>query len=234
MSDGTLKEVVIFTDGAAEPNPGSGGYGVLLRYGTHKKEFSAGFKKTTNNRMELMAAIVGLESLKSRCSVKIHSDSKYVVDSVAKGSVFRWRDKDWHRARKDPVKNIDLWERFLAAYEKHEVQLVWVRGHAGIPDNERCDQLAADAVRSTDPLDDVGYTQPLRTSAPSATTTAPTTNRRFPKPKNPGDLCRKCETPLVKRKPKKQRVRKSYYFEWYLYCTGCRTLYMVEEAKRFY
>ena len=108
MPDRPLEEVVIFTDGAAEPNPGPGGYGVVLRCAGRSRELSAGFKRTTNNRMELLAAIVALETLTSRCSVKLHSDSKYVVDSVDKGSVFRWRRNDWYRTRKQKAKNIDL------------------------------------------------------------------------------------------------------------------------------
>jgi len=229
MSDGPLKEVVIYTDGAAEPNPGPGGYGVLLRYGKHSKELSAGFKRTTNNRMELLAAIVGLQALTSRCSVTLHSDSKYLVDAVTKGSVFKWRDNDWYRTRKHKAKNIDLWERFLAAFEKHDVQLIWVKGHAGIGDNERCDQLSVDAAKSPDLLEDTGYTETADEFGSSPTST----NRRILKPKKPGDLCRKCKTPLAKRTPKKRRERKSYYFEWYLYCDGCDTMYMVEEAKRY-
>ncbi len=229
MSDGPLKEVVIYTDGAAEPNPGPGGYGVVLRYAKHSKELSAGFKRTTNNRMELLAAIVGLEALTSRCSVKLHSDSKYVVDSVTRGSVFEWRSNAWRRTRKHKAKNIDLWERFLAAYEKHEVELIWVKGHAGITDNERCDQLAGDAAKALNLLDDTGYTETVDDSALTGTTT----NRTIPKARKPGDPCRKCETPLVQRVPKKRRERKSYYYEWYLYCEGCGRMYLVKEAKRY-
>ena len=229
MPDSPLEEVVIFTDGAAEPNPGPGGYGVVLRCAGRSRELSAGFKRTTNNRMELLAAIVALETLTSRCSVKLHSDSKYVVDSVAKGSVFQWRRNDWYRTRKQKAKNIDLWQRFLAAYEKHNVQLVWVKGHAGVPDNERCDQLAVDAITSSDLLDDTGYQERVEEEAPSGTTT----NQRIPGAATTGKLCRKCGTPLVKRKPKKRRQPKSYYYEWYLYCGGCGRIYMVEEAKRY-
>ena len=229
MSREQLKEVVIYTDGAAEPNPGPGGYGVVLRYAEHSRELSGGFKRTTNNRMELLAAIVGLEALTSRCSVKLHSDSKYLVDSVAEGSVFRWRDKDWYRTRKQRAKNIDLWRRFLAAYEKHDVQLMWVKGHAGTADNERCDQLAVDAAKGSGLPDDPGYAESAEVSTP----TRGTAKRFIPKAKKPGDLCRHCETPLVRREPRKRRERKSYYYEWYLFCEGCGRMYMVEEAKRY-
>lgn len=188
MSDGPLKEVVIYTDGAAEPNPGPGGYGVVLRYAKHSKEMSAGFKRTTNNRMELLAAIVALEALTSRCSVKLHSDSKYVVDSVTRGSVFKWRNNAWRRTRKHKAKNTDLWERFLAVYEKHEVELIWVRGHAGITDNECCDQLAVDAAKAPNLPDDTGYRENVDTSAQSRTTRNPSIRKAT----EPGDLCRKC------------------------------------------
>lgn len=229
MADGPLKEVVVYTDGAAEPNPGPGGYGVVLRCAGRARELSAGFKRTTNNRMELLAAIVALETLTSRCSVKLHSDSKYVVDSVAKGSVFQWRRNDWYRTRKQKAKNIDLWKRFLTAYEKHDVELIWVKGHAGIPDNERCDQLAVDAITAPDLLVDAGYTEPVDDAVQSGMTT----NHGTPGETTTGKFCRKCQTPLVKRKPKKRRETKSYYYEWYLYCGGCGRIYMVEEAKRY-
>jgi len=179
--------------------------------------------------MELLAAIVGLEALTSRCAVKLYSDSKYVVDSVTRGSVFEWRNNAWRRTRKHKAKNIDLWERFLAAYEKHDVELIWVKGHAGITDNERCDQLAVDAAKAPNLPDDTGYAENVDESARSTTTR----NRSIRKAKEPGDLCRNCETPLVKREPKKRRERKSYYYEWYLYCEGCGRMYMVEEAKRY-
>jgi len=229
MTPAGLKEVVIFTDGAAEPNPGPGGYGVVLRYGKHAKELSAGFKLTTNNRMELLAAIVGLEALTSKCSVKLHSDSKYLVDSVNDGSVQKWRENDWYRTRKQKARNIDLWDRFLDALESHEVELIWVKGHAGIADNERCDYLAVEAAKADNLFTDSGYIAPDPKPAPSARSPVP----RVPKPKKPGDPCRKCETPLIKRTPKKQRKSRAYHYEWYLYCTGCGTIYFLEEAKRY-
>jgi len=179
--------------------------------------------------MELLAAIAGLEALTCPCSVKLHSDSKYVVDSVNNGSVIKWRDNNWFRTPNHKAKNADLWDRFLAAYEKHEVQLIWVRGHTGIMDNERCDQLAVDAARATNLLEDTGYTDTVEELVP----TSITTKRSIPKARKPGDPCRKCETPLVKRKPKKRRQHAAYHYEWYLYCEACGTMYMIEEAKRY-
>ena len=131
----------IYTDGSSQGNPGPGGYGTILRYGKYGKELSAGFRLTTNNRMELLAVIIGLEALKnSGQEVLVVSDSKYVVDAVEKGWVFSWEKKDFKKK-----KNPDLWQRFLKAYRKHRVRFEWVKGHAGHPENERCDQLAVEA-----------------------------------------------------------------------------------------
>ena len=144
--------VVIYTDGAAKGNPGNGGYGAVLMYGQHKKEISEGFVRTTNNRMELLAVIVALETLTRPVNVTIYSDSKYVVDSVEKKWVFGWEKKNF----KDK-KNVDLWKRFLAIYKKHTVKFVWVKGHAGNPMNERCDQLAVAAAESGNLKVDEGF-----------------------------------------------------------------------------
>lgn len=135
--------IEIFTDGAASGNPGPGGYGIILRSGEHRKELSAGFRKTTNNRMELLAVIVALEAIKKPGhDITIYSDSKYVIDSVQKRWVFNWVKKGF--AGK---KNKDLWLRFLESYKKHTIRFVWVKGHAGHPENERCDELAVAASK---------------------------------------------------------------------------------------
>jgi ribonuclease HI len=148
-----MANVTIYTDGAAKGNPGRGGYGVVLMSGQHKKELSQGFEHTTNNRMELLSVIVGLESLtKADCHVTIYSDSKYVVDSVEKKWVFGWQKKGFKGK-----KNIDLWKRFLLIYPKHKVKFVWVKGHAGNVMNERCDVLAVAAAESRNLLKDEGY-----------------------------------------------------------------------------
>lgn len=145
--------ITIYTDGAAKGNPGNGGYGAVMLYKGHRKELAAGFRKTTNNRMELLAVIVSLETLKNEGSrVTIYSDSKYVVDSVEKGWLWNWEKKGF--AQK---KNPDLWRRFIPAYKKHHVKLQWVKGHAGIPENERCDQLAVEAAEAPNLPADVGY-----------------------------------------------------------------------------
>jgi ribonuclease HI len=147
-------KVDIYTDGAARGNPdGPGGYGCILRYvdpkGTvHEREFSKGFEKTTNNRMELMAAIVGLEALIRPCEVTVHSDSKYLVDAFNQHWIDSWIKKGWKRGKNEEVKNVDLWQRLLKAKEMHEVKFVWVKGHDGNEMNERCDRLATEAADS--------------------------------------------------------------------------------------
>lgn len=154
-----MKKVEIYTDGACSGNPGPGGYGVILRFGEHNKEVSEGFRKTTNNRMEILAAIVGLEHLKERCHVTLYSDSKYLVDSMTKGWVNRWKANGWKRNKTDPALNADLWERLLKLTQAHSVEFRWVRGHNGHPENERCDELATAAVNNKSGLaEDTGYT----------------------------------------------------------------------------
>lgn len=145
--------ITMYTDGASSGNPGPGGYGVVLMSGPHRKELSQGFRLTTNNRMELLAVIVGLEALKSPgCNVTVYTDSKYVADAVTLGWVFGWEKK-----RFDGKKNPDLWIRFLKIYRQHQVKFVWVKGHASIPENERCDQLAVAASKQPQLMPDEGY-----------------------------------------------------------------------------
>ena len=146
MTTGT-PEIRIFTDGACSGNPGPGGYGVVLVSGVHRKELLKGFRKTTNNRMELLAVIDGLKSLKSRRRVEIWSDSKYVVEAIEKGWARKWRDNGWRKADKKPALNPDLWQELLALLDMHQVKFLWLRGHDGHPENERADQLAVTALR---------------------------------------------------------------------------------------
>lgn len=226
--------VIIYTDGAAEPNPGPGGYGVVLLAGKHRKELSGGFRRTTNNRMELLAVIVGLESLNKPCHVTIYSDSKYVVDSVQRGSVHRWHKNNWYRTKSDKAKNADLWARFLTAFDKHKVKFKWVKGHAGVPENERCDELAVAGAQAYDSPPDLGYLAEIGESdrpTQSAITNASASDVVH---KHAGEACRKCGTPIIKKltKPKAHKPGQTYYFEWYLHCPGCNTMYMVEDAKR--
>ena len=141
-----LPEVMIYTDGGCIDNPGPGGYGVVLLYRGHRKELSAGFRRTTNNRMEIMAAIAGLDALKHRCRVTVYSDSQYLVNAIEEGWAKRWQEKGWWRNRQEKALNPDLWERLLALCARHQVRFRWIRGHAGTAENERCDELAREAA----------------------------------------------------------------------------------------
>jgi len=148
-----VSEITIYTDGASSGNPGPGGYGVVLISGRHRLEKSEGFRLTTNNRMELMAVITGLEALKIAGSkVVIYTDSKYVADAVEKGWVFQWESKAFKKK-----KNPDLWMRFLKIYREHKVRFVWIKGHANNPENERCDRLAVEASQKSNLNEDTGY-----------------------------------------------------------------------------
>lgn len=137
-----MKEVTLYTDGACSGNPGPGGWGAILIYKDYKKEMSGGDKETTNNRMELTAAIEGLSALKEPCRVKLYSDSKYLIDGITKDWARGWRAKGWKKSDGKPALNIDLWEKVLELDEYHEIEYIWVKGHAGNPYNERCDRLA--------------------------------------------------------------------------------------------
>ena len=149
--------VTIHTDGACLGNPGPGGYGVILEHNGTRKELCGGFGFTTNNRMEMMAAIVGLEALKRPCQVTLHSDSRYLIDAVSKGWAVKWRKNGWMRNRREAAVNPDLWERLLDLLKQHEVEFRWVRGHSGEPNNERCDELANGAAHGNDLPADPGY-----------------------------------------------------------------------------
>ncbi len=159
MPDGENR-ITIYTDGGCSRNPGPGGYGVVLVQNNKRKEMSGGFRLTTNNRMEIMGCIVGLQVLKKKSSVTIYSDSKYVVDSIMLGWAKRWRSNNWMRNKKDSAENPDLWEHLLDLLEKHDVMFEWVKGHAGNDGNERCDQLAVESSARNDlPADEVYETK---------------------------------------------------------------------------
>ena len=149
--------VTIYSDGACLGNPGRGGYGTVLLFGDHRRELSQGYRRTTNNRMELLGAIVGLEALSRPCTVDLWSDSTYVVHAMTKGWIEGWQKRGWRNSQKQPVKNKDLWLRLLDAIDGHEVRWHWVRGHSGNPENERCDELAVAAANGSELLDDDGF-----------------------------------------------------------------------------
>jgi len=143
-----MKKIFVYTDGACSGNPGPGGYGAILRYNGTEKELSGGFRDTTNNRMEIMGAIVALEALREPCEVTIVTDSQYIVNSIEKRWVFSWETRGWRRGKNEIVQNVDLWKRLLPLLERHRVSFQWIRGHAGHPENERCDELAVTAAQA--------------------------------------------------------------------------------------
>jgi len=218
-----IPEIELFTDGGAEPNPGKGGFGVILSYKGRQKEFFEGYELTTNNRMELMAVIFGLERIKIKAKVTVYSDSKYVVDGIVKGWAANWERSNWIRKKGNLVLNKDLWERLLDVIDKHEVTFNWVKGHAGHVENERCDFLAEQGINSDDKTKDEGYLEYLENIEYYQ-------ERKIEKE---GDLCRKCDTPTMKKSPKKRKIKshQNYYYDYYLYCPNCKARYIVEEAK---
>ncbi|NHB87513.1 ribonuclease HI [Photorhabdus tasmaniensis] len=151
------KQVEIFTDGSCLGNPGPGGYGVLLRYQQHEKTLSDGFYRTTNNRMELMAAIIGLETLTRPCKIVLTTDSQYVRQGITQW-IHNWKKRGWRKADKSPVSNVDLWQRLDQAITRHDIDWQWVKGHAGHDENERCDELARTAANSPTKTD-TGYVE---------------------------------------------------------------------------
>jgi ribonuclease HI len=215
-----LKEVTIYTDGGCDPNPGPGGYGVVLIYEKKKKELSGGFSLSTNNRMEIYAAIKGLEALKFPCKVKLFSDSRYLVDAVTKGWVIRWKRNGWMRNKEEKALNIDLWEKLFLLCEKHEVEFIWVKGHAGDQNNERCDELSNLArLKSNLPIDP-GYKEQIKNVSKKIT--------------QEGDLCNKCSTPVIRKKSTaKLKPGQKYYYEFYFQCPKCKTIYLADRAKKY-
>ena len=143
-----MKKVTVYTDGACSGNPGPGAYGAVLLYRAHRKEISGGYRSTTNNRMEILAVIKGLELLKEPCDVQVVSDSRYVVDAVEKKWLENWQRNCWMRTKTDRVMNVDLWKQLLGSMEQHKVSFRWVKGHAAHPENERCDYLARECIRA--------------------------------------------------------------------------------------
>lgn len=156
-----MTKVTVYTDGAARGNPGPGGYGAVLEFvdskgELHVREYSGGYKKTTNNRMELMGVIVAFEALNRPCDINLYSDSKYVIDAFNQHWIESWQKKGWKKSDRQPVKNVDLWKRLLEAKNPHNVTFHWVKGHDGHPQNERCDTLATTAADGGDLMEDTG------------------------------------------------------------------------------
>jgi len=203
-----IPEVEMFTDGACTGNPGPGGYAVVLKFGRHRRELSGAFRKTTNNRMELMAAIAGLRALNRRCKVKLTSDSQYLIESINKGWVARWRENGWWRTANQRTVNHDLWATLLDLLDLHDVSLIWTRGHAGHAENECCDRLARQAIESAEAGIDLGHEQ---------------STAGGPRSISEGHPCFKCGTQVVKRTARKRRAKRAHGYDWYLYCPGCES-----------
>lgn len=210
-----IPEISLFSDGGADPNPGKGGFGIILDYKGRRKEFCQGYKLTTNNRMEIMGVIYGLKKLKKKAIVQVFTDSKYLVDAITLGWAQKWKANNWFRNNKTKASNYDLWDELLSLIDNQEsVTFNWIKGHNGHPDNERCDALATFAINGDNLIEDEGYG--LKTLF---------------KIENEGDKCRKCGVAVVKRIPKKRNNGKAYSYKYYLYCPGCKSMYMVEKAK---
>lgn len=229
-----IPEIELYSDGGAEPNPGKGGFGVIMSYKGKKKEFNQGYQLTTNNRMELMGVIYGLQQLKTKSIVRIYTDSRYVIDGITKGWAQKWKSKSWYRTKNKKAINHDLWEKLLTLISgQQEVIFNWVKGHAGHVENERCDQLANLALKGENLLEDLGY-EPQEELTSSTETPDIQGHSKNVKIENEGDSCRKCGVRVVKKQPKKKKIKpgQTYYFDYYLYCPGCRTMYIVEDGKR--
>ncbi len=228
-----IPKIDLFTDGGADPNPGRGGYGIILSWKGHRKEFHEGFVLTTNNRMELMGVIKGLEKLKTKSEVRVFSDSRYLIDGIEKGWAKKWKANNWFRTKNEKALNADLWDRLLTLVEQHDVRFNWVKGHDGHPENERCDELATQAMQLKNLTVDSGFIRQENNTDPiDGETLNGTSNKQ--KIQKEGDLCRKCNTPVVIKIPEKRKVKENqaYYYEYYLCCPSCKTLYHLEEAKR--
>lgn len=161
-----MKSVSVYSDGACLGNPGPGGYGVILDHGGQRRERSKGYRLTTNNRMELLGVIAGMEALSEPCNVRVVTDSNYVVQGIEQGRAARWRSRGWLTANKTPAKNVDLWEKLLALCDRHTVRFEWVRGHSGHPENERCDELANSAATAPRLISDEAYEASIAATSP--------------------------------------------------------------------
>jgi ribonuclease HI len=216
-SESSKPRVTIYTDGGCEPNPGAGGYGVVLLHPKKRAEVKGGFRRTTNNRMEIYAAIKGLKLLKQPCVVTLYSDSKYLVDSMTLGWARNWKKRNWWRTSKERAENFDLWEKLLALCEKHEVKFEWLRGHAGDPENECCDRLSCSALREPNLPVDEGYEN------------KPENGEGRPKPKE-GEPCWKCSSAVIKHE-RRPKPGQDVFHAFFLQCPKCLTTYEVDEAK---
>jgi len=230
-----IPEINLYSDGGAEPNPGKGGFGVIMSYKGIKREFSQGYELTTNNRMELMGVIHGLERLKTKSVVNVFTDSRYVIDGIEKGWAERWRSKNWYRTRTEKAINYDLWNKLLILISaQQKVIFNWVKGHAGHLENERCDELAMVALNGDNLLVDTGYQPNQLPGNEKLSGKYIQSNFKNSKVNAEGDPCRKCGTSVIKKPTKKKMAKpgQTYYYEYILLCPSCKTMYLLEESRK--
>jgi len=227
-----IPEVNIFSDWGANPNPGPWGYGVILKSWDHQKDFSQWYKRTTNNRMELMWAIIGFKKLKTRSRVILNTDSQYTINGLQKWWAQKWKSNNWFRTWSQKAQNWDLWKILLEESEKHEVSFNWIKWHNGHIENELCDELATLAMKKKSLLVDEWY---IENSVVSKTQKVPSSQSSLiDEFESVWIDCKKCQNPLVKKYPKhtKKTLEKQYYYEYFHHCPSCKTNYMLVEAKR--
>jgi len=236
--------VQLYSDGWANPNPGKWWYWVILSCNWIKKEFYQWYEITTNNRMELTWVITGLQKLKCKSNVQVFTDSKYTINGIQKWWALKWKNNNWNRTKTQKAINYDLWETLLNLVEKHNVTFNWVKWHNWHIENERCDELATLAMDMQNILIDENFI-PTNNNKQNNQISLINEEKNNNNPSkiiwNPnlkvlfcGDPCKKCLTPVIKKKPKhtKNTLKKAYYYEYYLSCPNCKTIYMVQDAKR--
>ena len=244
VNKNSLPEVELYSDWWANPNPGVWGYWIILCYKWVKKEFMQGYKLTTNNRMEMTWVITWLSKLKTKSKVMIFTDSQYTINWIQKWWAKKWKSNNWYRTKNDKAVNYDLWEILLDLVEKHEVNFTWVKWHNWHIENERCDELATLAMDMDILLDDKNF---IPNELKDNQITIPTQDTKkleiiktlwkwdpSIKVEKENDPCKKCWTPVIKKKPKhtKKTLTKSYYYEYFFSCPYCKTNYMTNDAKR--
>lgn len=247
MTKKSIPEVELYSDWGANPNPGKWGYWIILRCKWVSKEFSAGYKLTTNNRMELTWVITWLSKLKTKSKVKVYTDSQYTINWIEKWWANIWKKNNWYRTKTKKAVNYDLWEQLLELLENHDVTFEWVKWHNWHTENERCDELATEAMEVNNLIEDKGYIPENINEQKSLDSLENHENKeeiikvlsnwkwdKNLKVEKKWDPCKKCFTPVVKKKPKhtKKTLEKKYYYEYYLSCPNCKTNYMIEAAKR--
>lgn len=227
MKETPLPLVYLYSDGGANPNPGPGAYGVIMKCGEHQRDFSQGYTRTTNNRMELLGVITGLKNLKKKSRVIITTDSQYTINGIEKWWARKWQANNWFRIGSHKAQNWDLWEILLQELDKHEVEWEWIKGHNGHFENELCDELATLAMKRDNLLIDTGF----RETPPEKKTSKTQTPLPW---ETLDENCKKCGHTLEKKIPKhtKKTLEKAYYYEYYHHCPSCKTNYMLEKAKR--